>query len=86
MDITIGDTYIRHSDEKLWRVKRIDNKKVVLESLDGSGLTVTDVFGLEKGYTKKVPRPLSPLNNHAQVVPTCFHPRIEKLEHLPDPT
>jgi hypothetical protein len=56
MDITVGDTYIRHSDEKLWRVKNIDNKKVVLESLDGARLTMTDIFGLEKGYRKKEPK------------------------------
>ncbi len=56
MGITIGDIYIRHLDGKLWKVKNIDNKKVVLESLDGAGLTMTDIFGLEKGYTKKVPK------------------------------
>ena len=56
MDFKIGDIYIRHSDGKLWRVKNIDNKKVVLESLDGAGLTMTDIFGLEKGYSKKEPK------------------------------
>ena len=56
MDFTMGDIYIRHSDGKLWRVKKIDNKKVVLESLDRAGLTMTDIFGLEKGYRKKEPR------------------------------
>jgi len=56
MDFRIGDIYIRHSDGKLWRVKKIDNKKVVLESLAGAGLTMTDIFGLEKGYSKKEPK------------------------------
>jgi len=56
MDFTIGEIYIRHLDGKLWRVKNIDNKKVVLESLDGVGLTMTDIFGLEKGYSKKEPK------------------------------
>jgi len=53
MDITVGDTYVRHSDEKMWRVKSVDNKKVVLESVDGAGLTVTDIFGLKSAYTKR---------------------------------
>ena len=56
MDFTIGEIYIRHLDGKLWRVKNIDNKKVVLESLDGARLTMTDIFGLEKGYRKKEPK------------------------------
>ena len=56
MDFTIGEIYIRHLDGKLWRVKNIDNKKVVLESLDGVGLTMTDIFGLEKGCSKKEPK------------------------------
>ena len=56
MDFRIGDIYIRHSDGKLWRVKKIDNKKVVLESLAGAGLTMTDIFGLEKAYSKKEPK------------------------------
>ena len=60
MDFKIGDIYIRHSDGKLWRVKNIDNKKVVLESIDGTGLTTTDIFGLEKGYSKKEPKTPQP--------------------------
>jgi hypothetical protein len=34
-------------------VKKIDNTMVVLESEDGTGLSLTDIFGLEKGYSKK---------------------------------
>ena len=53
MEIKIGDVYIRHSDGKICRVKAIDNIKVVLESEDGTWLTMTDTHGLEKAYTKK---------------------------------
>jgi hypothetical protein len=52
MNVTIGDVYIRHSDGKFCRVKKIDNKMIVLEFEDGK-LSLTDISGLEKGYTKK---------------------------------
>jgi hypothetical protein len=56
MDIKIGDIYIRDSDERVYRVKNIDNKMVVLEAENGQ-LSLTDIFGLEKAYSKKEPNP-----------------------------
>jgi hypothetical protein len=55
MDVKLGDIYIRHSDGKIRRVKKIDNTMIVLESEDGSRLALTDIFGLEKAYRKKEP-------------------------------
>jgi hypothetical protein len=55
MEVKVGDIYIRHSDEKVYRVKRIDNKMIVLELEDGSLLSLTDIFALETAYTKKEP-------------------------------
>jgi hypothetical protein len=55
MDVRVGDVYIRRSDGKICKVKKIDNTMVVLESEDGSHLTLTDIFGLEKAYAKKEP-------------------------------
>jgi hypothetical protein len=65
MDAKPGDVYIRKSDGKIYRVKKIDNKMIVLESEDSSQLALTDIFGLEKAYTKQEERapfhhPLSP--------------------------
>jgi hypothetical protein len=60
VEVKVGDIYIRHSDGKSYRVKRIDNKMVVLESLeleDGSRLRLTDIFGLEKAYSKRESKP-----------------------------
>jgi hypothetical protein len=57
MNIKVGDIYIRHSDGKICRVKRIDHKKVVLESEDGTWLTLADIFGLGKAYSKKESKP-----------------------------
>ena len=51
VNVKVGDIYIRHSDGKIWRVKKIDRIKVVLESQDGT-LSLTDIYGLEKGYTR----------------------------------
>ena len=56
MEIKVGDLYTRRSDGKICRVKRIDNKMVVLELVDEGRLTLTDIFGLEKAYTKKEPK------------------------------
>ena len=53
MKIEVGDIYIRNSDRILYRVKAIDNIKVILESEDGSLLSITDIYGLEKAYTKR---------------------------------
>ncbi len=52
MNVKVGDIYIRHSDGKICRVKNIDNKMVVLEVEDGR-LSLTDIFGLQTGYSKK---------------------------------
>jgi hypothetical protein len=59
MKVELGDTYIRRSNGKIWRVKRIDNTMVVLESENGRRLTLTDIFGLQKAYSKKesIPSP-----------------------------
>jgi len=51
--IEVGDIYIRNSDRMLYRVKAIDNIKVILESEDRSLLSITDIYGLQKAYTKK---------------------------------
>jgi len=55
VEVKVGDIYIRHSDRGIWRVKKIDNIMVVLESEDGTRLTLADIFGLGKGYSKKEP-------------------------------
>lgn len=33
MEVKVGDLYIRRSDRKIWRVKKIDNIMVVLGNL-----------------------------------------------------
>ena len=53
MEIRIGDYYIRNSDGKICKVKAIDHRKIVLESEDGTWLTMTDNRGLEKAYKKR---------------------------------
>ncbi len=53
MDVKIGDVYFRISDEKTYRVTKIDNTMIVLESVETGQLALTDIFGLEKAYTKK---------------------------------
>ena len=59
MDVKVGDIYIRHKDGKICRVKSIDHTMVVLESYkDETRLILTDIFSLEKGYSKKKPEPL----------------------------
>jgi hypothetical protein len=55
--VKVGDIYIRHSDGKICRVKKIDHKKIVLESEDGTWLTLADIFSLEKAYSKKESKP-----------------------------
>ncbi len=56
MDLKLGDVYIRNSDGKIYRVKTIDNTMVVLESMDDANQhTLTDIFGIEKAYTKREP-------------------------------
>ena len=55
MDVKIGDIYIRESDGKICKVKKIDNTMVVLELENEGKQALTDVFGLERGYTKQEP-------------------------------
>ena len=57
VEVKIGDIYIRHSDGRTWRVKKISNTMVVLESEDGTRLSLADIFGLGKAYSKKEPNP-----------------------------
>ncbi len=58
MEHKVGDIYIRHSDGKICRVKKIDHTMVVLELENENRLSITSIFGLEKGYTKKEPEPI----------------------------
>jgi hypothetical protein len=51
--VKVGDIYIRNLDGKVCKVKWIDHKRVVLESEDGNWVTLAEIFGLEKRYTKK---------------------------------
>ena len=53
MDVKIGDVYIRNSDGKICRVKKIDNTMIVLELENGNLQALTDIFGLERAYMKK---------------------------------
>ena len=57
VEVKVGDIFIRHSDRRIWRVKKINNTMVVLESEDETRLTLADIFGLEKAYSKKEPNP-----------------------------
>ena len=57
MEIKVGDIYIRHSDGQICRVKWADHTTVVLESEDGSHLRLTNIFGLEKAYSKREVEP-----------------------------
>ena len=53
MEVKVGDIYTRHSDGKICRVKWVDGTTAVLESEDRSRLLLTDIFGLEKAYSKR---------------------------------
>ena len=55
MDVKVGDMYIRQKDGKIYRVKKIDNKRIVLELEDGSRQALTDIFALKIAYRKKEP-------------------------------
>ena len=57
MEIKVGDIYVRHSDGKSYKVKRVDYKMVVLESVDEIRLSLTDVFALQKAYSKRESKP-----------------------------
>ena len=53
MEVKVGDIYTRHSDGKICRVRWIDRATAVLESEGGTRLLLTDIFGLEKAYSKR---------------------------------
>jgi len=53
VEVKVGDIYIRHSDGKICKVKWIGRTTVVLESEDGTRVRLTDIFDLEKAYTKR---------------------------------
>ncbi len=54
MDVKIGDVYTHNSDGKVYGVRKIDNGMIVLELLEDSRQhTMTDIFGLDRAYTKK---------------------------------
>ncbi len=54
MDIKVGDTFVRHLDEKVWKVKWIDGTWVILES-SSKMLVMTDVHSLRKNYDRVEP-------------------------------
>ena len=56
MNVVVGDVFVRHSDERVWTVKKIDGNKILLESPNGK-LSMTDVYGLEKSYDRVEPTP-----------------------------
>jgi len=59
VEVKVGDTYIRHSDGQICRVRWIDRTTVVLELGDETRLSLTGIFGLEKGYSKRESKPTS---------------------------
>ncbi len=60
MKVKVGDVYVRRRDGKTYRVKRIDHTMVVLVSYeDETQQSLTDIFGLEKGYSKRESKPTS---------------------------
>ena len=56
MDVKVGDIYIRNLDKRVYRVKKVDNKMVVLQVMNERQLCLINIFGLEKGYTKIKPK------------------------------
>ncbi len=69
MKTKVGDIYIRHSDGKICRVKCIDHTMVVLELENETRLSLTSIFGLEKGYTKKESQPVQKTPARPQKIP-----------------
>lgn len=53
MEIKVGDIYIRHSDGQICRVKWIDRTTLVLESDNERHVRLTNIFALEKAYSKR---------------------------------
>ncbi|MGZ6239152.1 MAG: hypothetical protein ACXWMF_04855 [Syntrophales bacterium] len=70
MEIKVGEIYIRHSDGQICRVRWIDHTTVVLESEDGSHLSLTTIYGLEKAYSK---REVEPIQNIPARLPAEVH-------------
>jgi hypothetical protein len=56
MEVKVGDIYVRHSNQKVYKVKKIDNKIVVLQVMNERQLCLTNIYGLGKGYTKVGPK------------------------------
>ncbi len=56
MEVKVGDIYIRQSNERVYKVKKIDNKMVVLQLMNENQLCLISIFALEKGYTKVTPK------------------------------
>ncbi len=53
MKVKVGDVYIRDSTGKSYRVKKIDNTMVILQSLEDPKLAaISDIFSIKAGYTK----------------------------------
>ncbi len=50
MDVKVGDVFVRHSDDRVWVVKKIHGNNVLLESPEK--LAMTDIYGLAKSYDK----------------------------------
>jgi len=57
VEIKIGDLYTRNSDGQICRVKWTDHKTLVFESVDGFRLSLTNIFALEKAYSKRESEP-----------------------------
>ena len=57
MEIKVGDIYIRHSDGQICKVMWVDRTTVVLELGDERHLSLTNIFGLEKAYSKRESEP-----------------------------
>jgi hypothetical protein len=53
VEVKVGDLYIRRSDHQICKVKRIDNKMIVLELDDENRLTLSNLFSLENAYIRK---------------------------------
>jgi hypothetical protein len=77
--VKVGDIYIRNSDGKVWRVKKIDHKRIVLESENGRRLTLTDIFGLGKHIEKKNQ---SPNSNHRCYFPLYFFSNLSQYPSM----
>ncbi len=56
MEVKVGDIYIRNSNQRVYKVKEINNKMVVLQVMNERQLCLTNIFALEKRYTKVTPK------------------------------